>query len=603
MGLNLRPQTDRQLTLSVAAIGCMASLLLVILHLWVNRDLFDPEGISYLDMADAYLRGDWQAALNSTWSPMYSWLLALMMLIFNPPAQWEFTAVHALNIFVFLIALSSFSIFMREFLRANEERANNERLPDWSWLVLGYSLFTWSTIQHIPPHLPEPDLLLSALVYLIFAMLFRIRNGVVTWGESIFLGMLLGFGYLTKSIMLPMAIVFAGVAMMLARRSIKMQFRILVAFFVFLFFSLSYIVVLSNAKGHWTYSDAGKVNYAWDINKVKPHIHWQGEEPGHGVPVHPTRKIHNDPPMYEFGTPIKATYPPWYDPSYWYEGVKVTVDLQRQLQVFVSNTKEFIYFFINTTGPATINRAFGGNLAYSYERTIGPLLTLFCVIVLANLGHASIFRRITEYWFALIPIGAVLMLYALLHFEGRYIAFYVVVLWMVLFQSVAIPKSEESKRLFTAILTSAALIAVITLSSGTVRAVVHAARYLVKGNTETPFLQSGYTNWKVAEYLQNAGLRAGDPVGSVGYGLGAYWARMARVRVVAEIPEEVFGEGAKAFWVSSMPKRATVMKLFRDMGVKAVVANGVTVDSAPVNWRHIEDTSYYVCVFPIDDCK
>ena len=37
---------------------------------------------------------------------------------------------------------------------------------------------------------------------------------------------------------------------------------------------------------------------------------------------------------------------------------------------------------------------------------------------------------------------------------------------------------------------------------------LHAARYLVKGNTEAPFFQSGYTNWKVAKYLHDAGLRA-----------------------------------------------------------------------------------------------
>ena len=598
MDHNFRSRSEQQLMLSVAAIACIASFCLAVLHLWVNRDLFDPEGISYLDMADAYLRGDWQAALNSLWSPMYSWLLAFMILICNPPAQWEFTAVHALNLFVYLIALASFSIFMREFLRANEERADNERLPDWSWLVLGYSLFTWSTIQHIVPHMPEPDLFLSALVYLIFAMLFRIRKGVVTWGESIFLGLLLGLGYLTKGIMFPMAFVFGVVAMILTRRSSKMQFRIFVAFSVFLLLSLPYIVVLSNAKGHWTYSDAGKLNYAWDIYK-EPLKHWQGEEAGHGTPVHPTRKIHDNPPMYEFGTPIKATYPPWYDPSYWYEGVKVTVDLQRQLSVFVNNAKHFLLFFANSTGPATTNTAFGGNLAYSYERTIGPLLTLFCVIVLANLGRVSIFRGIAEHWFVLVPIGAVLGLYALLHFEGRYVAAYVVVLWMVLFRSVAIPQSEESKRVFTAVLASAALIAVITLASGTGRAVRHVARYLVNGNTEAPFLQSGYTNWKVAEYLHNAGLRAGDPVGSVGSGSEVYWARMARVHVVAEVPKE----GAKAFWLSDTAERAVVMQLFRDVGVKAVVASGVPVGTAPANWHHIGDTNYYACVFPRDECK
>jgi hypothetical protein len=182
----------------------------------------------------------------------------------------------------------------------------------------------------------------------------------------------------------------------------------------------------------------------------------------------------------------------------------------------------------------------------------------------------------------------------LLHFEGRYIAAYVVVLWLVLFRSIAIPHSQESKRIFTAVFASAALLAGITLAAKTGQAMSHAARYLVKGNTEAPFFQSGYTNWQVAQYLHDAGLAAGEPVGSVGWTYSAYWARMARLRVVAEVPEE----GRMAFWLSDPAKRAIVMQLFRDVGAKAVVATSVPASSASANWQQIGDTGYYTYVFP-----
>src|SRR5439155_3392068 len=179
-GINTKDRNlHLQLTLRVAAIACIVSCSLVALDLWDNRDLFDPEGISYLDMADAYRRGDWRAALIGNWSPLYPWLLALIMLFFDPSAKWEFTAVHALNFFIYLVALASFSVFTWECLKANKETPANERVPDWSWLVLGYSLFTWSIIRLMPPHQPEPDLFVCALVYLIFAMLFRIRRGAL----------------------------------------------------------------------------------------------------------------------------------------------------------------------------------------------------------------------------------------------------------------------------------------------------------------------------------------------------------------------------------------------------------------------------------------
>jgi len=285
------------------AIACVVSCALVLLNLWDNRDLFDPEGITYLDLADAYRRGDWRAALVGHWSPLYPWLIGMTLFIFDPPAQWEFSAVHALNFFIFLLAFASFGVFMREFLRAKNETAAEtaeetaaNRLPDWAWLALGYSLFTWSVIRLIPLHQPEPDLLICALVYFIFAMFLRLRSGTATWGNSIFLGVALGLGYLTKPVMFPMAFVCIAVAVLLAGRSAEKQRKVAASFAVFLLLCLPFAVVLSTVNGRWMLSDAGRLNYAWDVNQVKPFAHWQGEEGVHGTPVHPTRKIHDDPP-------------------------------------------------------------------------------------------------------------------------------------------------------------------------------------------------------------------------------------------------------------------------------------------------------------------
>jgi hypothetical protein len=587
----LDPSLDRKLTLRVVAAACLASSGLVALDLWGNRDLFDADGLSYLDLADAYTRGDWRAALVALWSPLYVWLLALVMLVFNPSAQWEFTAVHALNFFIYLVTLASFSVFLREFLRAGREDRAPGRLPDWAWLVFGYSLFTWSIIRLIPPHQPQPDLLVCALLYLIFAMLLRMRSGVLTWGGSISLGALLGLGYLAKGIMFPMAFVFLGVALWLAGWSGGMRKRILGAFLVFAFVSLPYILVLSHANGRWLFSDAGRLNYAWDINQVKAWNHWQGGDPKHGAPVHPTRKIHDDPPLYEFATPFtRATYPPWYDPSYWYEGVQLSVDLPRQISVIVQNSGYLASFLANAPGSLTEKHDAYNSLAYRNETTVGVFLAAFCVIVLAALGRASLIRGIAEYWVLLVPVGAALGAYLMLHVEGRFIAAYVVVLWMVLFRCATPVHSQDSKRIGIAVLASVALITTVSLATGTYRAVLHAAHYFAKGHAEAPLFQSGYSSWKVAKYLHTAGLRAGDPVGGVGWMYSAFWARVARVRIVAEVPSE----GSPRFWSLDTAKRAAVMELFRDVGAKAVVSRGVPGDLAPAGWKRVGDTRYYV---------
>jgi hypothetical protein len=195
----------------------------------------------------------------------------------------------------------------------------------------------------------------------------------------------------------------------------------------------------------------------------------------------------------------------------------------------------------------------------------------------------------------LLPIAAIFAAYAMLHIEGRFIAPYVVVLWLVLFRSLAIARSQESRTALTAVVACAALITGFTLLSESVRAAVHMARFAGHGQERTAFLQSGYSNWKVASYLRAAGVRPGDRVGSVAWSFSAYWARMARVRIVAEVPSEY--DDASAEWFSAAAKRPPVMQRFRDLGVKAIVAKNLPAGSAPASWQHIDGTPYHVYVF------
>src|SRR6266851_2384971 len=50
-------------------------------HAWASRYSMNPDGIVYLDMADAYLGRDWGTALISYRSPLYPWILGLAMVL------------------------------------------------------------------------------------------------------------------------------------------------------------------------------------------------------------------------------------------------------------------------------------------------------------------------------------------------------------------------------------------------------------------------------------------------------------------------------------------------------------------------------------------
>jgi hypothetical protein len=51
-------------------IGCTLAVLLGVLHAWASRYGMSPDGVSYLDLGHAFLRGEWRQAVNGLWSPL-----------------------------------------------------------------------------------------------------------------------------------------------------------------------------------------------------------------------------------------------------------------------------------------------------------------------------------------------------------------------------------------------------------------------------------------------------------------------------------------------------------------------------------------------------
>jgi hypothetical protein len=113
------------------------------------------------------------------------------------------------------------------------------------------------------------------------------------------------------------------------------------------------------------------------------------------------------------------------------------------------------------------------------------------------------------------------------------------------------------------------------------------------GNAVAAFLRGegpkAHTAWQVAQCLQAKGLQVGDEVGFVGFTFDAYWARLAGLRVVAEIPNA----HAPRFWSAGDSMREQAVEGFRRAGVQAVVA--CQVAGAPPGWQVIP-ASDYVCL-------
>jgi len=97
---------------------------------------------------------------------------------------------------------------------------------------------------------------------------------------------------------------------------------------------------------------------------------------------------------------------------------------------------------------------------------------------------------------------------------------------------------------------------------------------------------------RIGTSLNRAGVPPEEEVGLIGDGSGGCrWARMARVRIVAQILREDTGD----FWHLSDPhEKADVYDAFARFGAKAIVAEEAPPPVGFADWQRLGDTHYYV---------
>jgi hypothetical protein len=552
------------------------------------------DGIAYLDIGDAYWRGDWGAALNPMWSPFYSWLTGLALRLFQPSPFHEFTVVRLLNFALYLLSLAAFVFFLRELERfrrtlssdreddddrapAVEADAGFSALPRRAWLVFAYTLFIWTSLSMNRVARTSPDVFVSALIFTASALLLRMRLRRAGWLAFALFGLTLGIGYLSKTFMFPLAFVFLAAALFAggdARRAVP---RVALALVVFLAVSAPFVVALSRAKGRLTIGDTGRLNYAWHVNRTQPFIHWQGEPGGgaSGTPAHPTRKLHDAPALYEFGAPVAGSYSPWYDPVYWYEGVRARLSVRQQLEAFARNlllAYEFLFY-----------RFFPAALACA----------LFILFYMSRRHARRIARDVAAHWFLLSPALVASAAYMAIHFEQRYFAPFVVVAGMSLFAAVRVQRTPHARRLTRALVYVTLATFALSLGFYSARDLSSSVRDLAPGRAARVDVQ-----WQVAEELRRAGIGAGAPVASIGNTMFHSWPRLARVRVVAEIPTRT-GIDVEKFWAGDAALKARILEIFARTGAQVVVAEGIPQwASATDDWRRIGTTHFYLHALP-----
>ena len=193
--------------------------------------------VSYLDVGDAYVRGHWKEAINGYWNPLYSWILGVVMAVVQPSARLEYPTAKLVDFLIYLLCLSSFAWLLANLRRVYRDATAAQSdevpaIPDWAWIVGGYTLFIWSSLRWITLSSSTPDMAGTALLYGAWALLLRLEQRTRR-ADYLLLGAILALAYFSRT---PMFIVAVAVLMMKAFHTVTTRDRrgVLAAAVVFL---------------------------------------------------------------------------------------------------------------------------------------------------------------------------------------------------------------------------------------------------------------------------------------------------------------------------------------------------------------------------------
>ena len=534
----------------------VAVVLLGAIRAYASRYQNNPAGIAYLDIGDAYMRGDFADAINGYWSPLYSLLLGPVVRLVHPGPAIEAPLAHLVNFLIFVATMVAFEYYLRTVMSALPAERRLV-IPTWAWITLGYASFAWSTLMLIGLADLSADVLMALFVYLAAAVVVQAHDRAVTTTTGVGLGISLGLGYLAKAAMFPLAFVFFIVAGIDARVSRRNGPALVVAVLVFALVASPFVIALSLQKGRVTTGDVGKLVYAWFVNDVRKYAHWQGEAPGRGVPVHPDRKLQDHPEVFEYATPVAGTHPPFYDPSYWYEGLQTHIDPRKQIWALLMAGKEYWQIVIDSSAEWL---ALGVLLVWGVRKPVAAL---------------------AQQWYILVPALAPFAMFAILHTETRFVGAFLVMAITALLRTIRIPDAIESRRIASLLLVGL----VIAVSARVVVATVDDTLGRARGSNRDA---------DVADGLRALGVAPGDHIGMIGNAYDAYWARLLRARFVVELPQTDVAD----FWSDTPVRRQQTYDTFRRAGARWIMTEWVPRTEAAQGWQNVGATGVYVLRLP-----
>jgi hypothetical protein len=505
------------------------------------------------------------------------------MSLVKPPPASEYVLLHAVNVALFLVAFGACALFVRELI------VDLLDTPSTAWTAPQFTtiallLFIWVGLTQLVVWMESPDVLVAIATFAASALLLRLRWNASPLTASA-LGAILGGAYLAKAAMLPIAATYllAAIFSVRPRASFLRAIGIAaIAAAAFAIVAAPWIVALSSTKGRIDWGDAGRLNYLWFVNRSEdwprhwpPHWpHWDGEG-NHGHAWHAAPRLLERPAVYSFERPaaatgarngFEATYPMWQDPSYWYEGLSARPNLRDQVRRLKLSANDLLQIVATN---------------FYRKDLFNPLIALG--VALAVCALASPRRRWEIHWPIVSPAVATILLYSAVYVEPRYVAAAMFVIIADLIAGLRLEPDGHSRALTRAAAIVMIAVLVFAIASAVMTECTDGWRRLLRGEPDQENVP-----WHVATLIHEAGIAEGEHVAIVGHAqVATRWARLARVKIVAEVP----ASDVAAFKASPAAAQTALDALART-SVKYVLAEDVP--SGMPGWRELPGTPYSV---------
>jgi Dolichyl-phosphate-mannose-protein mannosyltransferase len=571
---------NRWLRRNSLVLGYVACAVTVILG-YVRYDPYqiDGDAISYMDIASSLVHRRWHEAINGLWNPGYPIVLAIAKEITRAGRMQELQVFYWANFLIFVASLGCASFFVWSLLsfRARTIAGTQPRdtwvLPDPLVYLVSYGIVLQSWLHEFSPGKIRVDGLFATLLLLAFGCIIRIldtRRVLAYLGAGLFLGL----AYLVKSPGLVIALVTMPLLVFVLYQQKRLKdsvWKLSLMAGLFLLACGPYIAALSLQKHRFDAGDSARLNYAWLVDGTEPQHLLNNQSYRFGNSrvelKHSEIELMANPVVLSFNRFPDATYAPWFDPSFFNEGIEPHFSLVRQIRLTATQARHLILFFVN--------------------HSFILILLVLCAIWGTRSGAYEGFRQLLFMFYCLFSFC--ILMYTSVHFLDRYIAG---LLWPACIITLAVFVTTDSRK--RGMISGAAVfMSLAILLSGAQTVIRMRQSVIFSGKTHGWYSTAEYGT---ARELPGHGVTPGSVVSCYrACNTGPYWARLAGVRITSEIYDPKYmsdAEDGNSSW-SKLPNKSGIFQALKATGSKGIIGLFERTPNASEGWEHLEGLYYF----------